>query len=592
MRENTKKIYAIFWQHSRPYFSLTFVLAFSVIIANLGSVIEPLFYKQFFDTLFSANPHDPGVITALTSIIFSIFILQLITWFFRRISSFIDNHFQPRVMSDISNTCFLYLQKHSYRFFTNQFVGSLVRKVNRLVDAFEGVEERIVTEILPITVRIGAIIVVLFTRNETLAFLLLGWMAIYLVVNYFFTLYKLKYDVQAAAVNSEVTGQLADTITNNVNIKVFTGFNREFRQFRDLTDKQFRIWRFSLNLNEVMSMMQALMMISIQFVIFYFAVRFWQKGLLTIGDFALIQIYLLQIFDKLWNFGRIVRRMYKYIADAEEMVNILHTPHEVHDKPMAGTLAIHNGGIEFRDVDFTYTQTRTILKNFNLRIAPGQRVGLVGPSGAGKSTVATLALRFFDVSAGGIYVDGQNTADVTQESLRRAISYVPQDPILFHRTLMENIRYGKFDASDEEVMEAARLAHCDEFIAHLSQKYHTYVGERGIKLSGGERQRVAIARAILKNAPILVLDEATSSLDSHAESIIQDALENLMRGKTTLVIAHRLSTIMKMDRIIVMNEGRIVEEGQHEELIQKPEGLYKKLWDIQVGKFKSYTGVI
>ncbi|MBI3335579.1 MAG: ATP-binding cassette domain-containing protein [Candidatus Portnoybacteria bacterium] len=326
-------------------------------------------------------------------------------------------------------------------------------------------------------------------------------------------------------------------------------------------------------------------MIALEFGVFFIAIRFWNVGLLTLGDLVLLQVYLISIFSHLWDFGRVIRNIYKNLANAEEMVEIFNTPYEIQDKPNAKDLVVSKGEIEFKEVNFTYTKTRDVVRNFNLRIAPGEKVGLVGPSGAGKSTIVTLLLRFYEVQDGGIFIDGQNIADVTQESLRRHIAMVPQDPILFHRSLIENICYGRRDAWNKEVIEAARLAHCDEFITRLPDGYRTYVGERGIKLSGGERQRVAIARAILKNAPILLLDEATSSLDSHSEAMIQDSLSTLMKGKTVIVIAHRLSTIMKMDRIVVMREGEIVEIGSHQELVEKSEGLYKGLWELQAGGF-------
>ncbi|MCK4891750.1 MAG: ATP-binding cassette domain-containing protein, partial [Candidatus Pacebacteria bacterium] len=230
-------------------------------------------------------------------------------------------------------------------------------------------------------------------------------------------------------------------------------------------------------------------------------------------------------------------------------------------------------------------KTRKVFEKFDLTIKGCQRVALIGPSGAGKTTVIKLLLRNFDVFGGKILIDDQDISKVTQESLWENISLVPQDPILFHRSLMENIRYGKFDATDVEVIKASKLAHCHEFISDLPEKYDTFVGERGVKLSGGERQRVAIARAILRNAPILVLDEATSSLDSQSESLIQDALDKLMKNKTVIVIAHRLSTIVKMDRIIYIDKGRIIEEGTHEELLRKNKGQYRKLWELQAGGF-------
>ena len=251
----------------------------------------------------------------------------------------------------------------------------------------------------------------------------------------------------------------------------------------------------------------------------------------------------------------------------------------------AQKLSVSKGAIAFKGVSFSFSEARAVLYDLTMDIRAGEKVALVGPSGAGKTTFIRLILRMYDPSKGAIYIDRQDIKTVTQESLHAHVSLVPQDPVLFHRTLMENIRYGRRDATDEEVVRAAKLAHCDEFINQLPEKYGTFVGERGIKLSGGERQRVAIARAILKNAPILILDEATSSLDSHSEALIQDALDTLMRGCTTIVIAHRLSTIRKMDRIVVMEHGAIREEGTHDDLIKKEGSLYQKLWQLQVSGF-------
>jgi ATP-binding cassette subfamily B protein len=296
--------------------------------------------------------------------------------------------------------------------------------------------------------------------------------------------------------------------------------------------------------------------------------------------------------------NRSLRRFYDALADAQEMVGILDTPHGVQDVPNATALVVSAGEVEFKNVDFHFSKERLVLNAINMIIKSGEKVALVGSSGAGKSTITKLLLRLYDIQAGQILIDGQDIAAVTQESLRNAIAFVPQEPVLFHRSLMENIRYGRRGATDTEVISAAKKAHCHEFIDSLPDKYETFVGERGVKLSGGERQRVAIARAILKNAPILILDEATSSLDSESEHLIQDSLKTLMdatpaghsiqskgaRGKTVVVIAHRLSTIMNMDRIIVIENGVVVAQGKHTDLL-KAEGLYQKLWNIQVGGF-------
>jgi ATP-binding cassette subfamily B protein len=330
---------------------------------------------------------------------------------------------------------------------------------------------------------------------------------------------------------------------------------------------------------------QAAFIVMVEFLIFYYAIRFWQKDLVTLGTFVLLQVYILGLGDKLWDLSKIIRNVYEGFADSKEMVEILETPYEIKDLPGAKTLEVRSGKIEFKEMTFAFNETRTVLENINLEIKSGEKVALIGPSGAGKSTIVKLLLRMYDLASGSIEIDGQNIKNVTQDSLRRNVSLVPQDPILFHRTLLENIRYGREDATNEEVIQAAKLAHCDEFIEMLPLKYETFVGERGIKLSGGERQRVAIARAILKNAPILILDEATSSLDSHSESLIQDALDKLMKDKTSIVIAHRLSTIRKMDRVVVVDGGKITEEGTHDELLRKEKSLYKNLWNLQAGGF-------
>ena len=585
MRAVTKQTYKIYWNHAWRYRLRLLVMVASLAIATAIEVIVPFYYKELFDGLTRAGEPRAAHVAELTRIIFLIFGLWGTVWLFHRIARFLNTHFQPAVMADLSETAFGYLQHHAYGFFINRFVGSIVRRVNRFVDSFEDLADKFYWDLFPMTLRVIGILAVLLYWNRLLGALLGVWVLAFFTLNYVFATYKAKYDAQAAAADTEVTGQLADTITNNVNIKIFTAFRDELVWFRRLLEKQFLIRRFTFRLSSVIDAVQAALMMTLEFLVLYFAVRFWAEGLLTIGDFAMIQSYLIQMFRRLWDFWRVIRDIYRRLADAEEMTEFLTTPHDVRDKPAAGELAVGKGEVAFERVSFTYTKTREVIRDFNLVIRPGEKVALVGPSGAGKTTLVALIFRFFDLQSGSILIDGQNIADVSQDSLRRAVSLVPQDPILFHRTILENIRYGRRGASEAEVLRAARDAHCDEFIERLPQGYATYVGERGIKLSGGERQRVAIARAILKNAPILVLDEATSSLDSHSEGLIQDALARLMQGRTTIVIAHRLSTIMKMDRIVVIREGQIREIGTHAELLQNTEGLYKKLWELQAGGF-------
>lgn len=582
MKTRTKQTLRIFWQHAQVYPGTIFVLVVSMVAATAADVYIPSFYKRLFDGLAT------GLLPAneLFGIIFTILGVGFITWIFWRVAGFTNDYFQPRVMADLLNTCFQYLHDHSYNFFSSNFVGSLVKRVNRFERAFESIADIMYWNMGQTALRILIILFVLyFYVHPVLAFLLLSWSFLYVIFSYIFAKFKLKYDIENSEIDTKVSGTLADTITNNINVKLFGGTAREFKTFRNVTQKQFQIRKWTWNLSDINEAVQGGLMILLEFVMLYTAVRYWQRGVLTIGDFALIQAYLVQIFGRLWDLGRHIKQLYERLAEAEEMTEILMTPHGVQDKPDAKKLEVTLGKIEFKNLTFGYHKSRNVFKNFNLVIKPGERIAFIGPSGGGKTTIIKLLFRFFDVDGGEIRLDGQSIANVSQESLRANLALVPQDPILFHRSLYDNIAYGRLGAAQSEIYKAARQAHCHEFISSFPKGYDTYVGERGVKLSGGERQRVAIARAILKNAPILVLDEATSSLDSESEYFIQDALKTLMKGKTTIVIAHRLSTIMQMDRIVVIDKGMIKEEGKHEELVKAKQGIYQKLWEIQAGGF-------
>jgi ATP-binding cassette subfamily B protein len=494
-------------------------------------------------------------------------------------------YYESRILNDLANYCFQYLHKHTFAFFNDNFVGSLVKKVGRFCRSFEDINDKIIFNVLNLLLNTTIIVFILSFRNIILGMVMLVWVIVFVGINIIVAKYKLKYDVARSEADTKTGAHLADTITNNVNIKLFVGFQNEVQIHKDLQNdllkKRLKTW----NISNFFEAIQGILGILLEVGLFYVAIKLWNQGRLTVGDFALIQSYIVVILSKVWDFGNVVRRIYESLADAQEMTEILIKPHDIIDIPKAKDLHVSEGVINFKDVVFNYHETRSILKKFNLTIKSGEKVALIGPSGAGKSTIVKLLLRMHDVTGGKISIDGQNIARIKQESLWKNISLVPQDPILFHRTLRENIRYGRIGASDENVEEAAKSAHCHEFISDLEKGYETFVGERGVKLSGGERQRVAIARAILKNAPILLLDEATSSLDSESEHFIQDALNNLMKGKTVIMIAHRLSTIMSADRILVIDHGEVVEDGNHKELLKIKGGLYKKLWDLQAGGF-------
>lgn len=579
----TSQTLNIFWSHSRKYGWQVAMLIIGVLCVTGLLAYIPLLYRDLINILSSSEGREgfqPAI--RLLLLIAFVSVIRIGIW---RTTNFVNNFFQARVMADLMDTCYRYLQKHSYGFFASNFVGSLVTKVKRYERAFEQLSDQTIHDLGQSAISILVILGVLFWQYRTFGVILSLWTVVYVVCAYYFALFKLPYDIRRAAGDTNTTAQLADSITNNVNVKTFTNYSEENRRFSEVIEEQFRLRKKSWDLGTISDIVQGILAIGIELILMYLAVHMWSDGKIGVGDVALVQVYLLRMFDKLWSTGRNIRQIYEALADANEMTEILLKPHTVQDKADATALRVPSGTIEFDNASFGYHPDTTVFDKFNLSIRAGERVALIGPSGGGKSTIVKLLLRFYDVDSGAIRIDGQNTSEVTQDSLRASIAFVPQDPILFHRSLMENIRYAKPDATDVEVIEAAKLAHAHEFISSFPLGYDTLVGERGMKLSGGERQRVAIARALLKNALILVLDEATSSLDSESEMYIQDALKKLMANRTTIVIAHRLSTIMQMDRIVVIDEGRIIEEGKHEELIKAQKGTYQRLWEIQAGGF-------
>jgi ATP-binding cassette subfamily B protein len=573
-----------YWKAVRPYGWSVFFILLCTIASSIVEVFIPVFYKQFFDVL-TRTGNAADTVPTLINIILYVLALNGAGWLVYRGMGVINARFQINVMADLKENAFDYMLGHSYTFFANRFTGSLVQRVNRFSRAFERLADRITFNIIPLGIRIIGIGIVLWYIKPAITIIIIVWTAVFLVFNYIFSRWKLKYDVERAAADSRSTAVLSDAITNHSTIQLFNGAEVESEYYHDVTQKQARITLFTWNLNAIIDGVQVFLMILAEFLLFYFTILYWRDGAVTVGTFVLIQAYLIGLGGRLWDFSRVIRDIYESFADGKEMVDILILPHDIKDRAETRPLVVKAGAVEFRDVTFYFNETRKVLEHFDLPIHGGEKVALVGPSGAGKSTVVRLLLRLYDVAGGDIIIDGQDIKHVTIASLRENIALVPQDPILFHRTLRENIRYGRRDATDDEVARAGKLAHCDEFIDHLPYGYDTYVGERGIKLSGGERQRIAIARAILKNAPILLLDEATSSLDSHSEALIQDALDKLMHGRTAIVIAHRLSTIRKMDRIVVIHHGKVIEEGKHDELSRREGSLYHKLWTLQAGGF-------
>lgn len=585
-KDLTPQTLKIYWRHAWEYWPLLLLCGAGVLIVIGCDMVAPLIYRQLINLLaVDIAQRNVANLTEIYHAIALIAVVLSISWIGWRSGLLGLQRYESRTMKDLVDRCFSYLQNHSHRFFTDNFAGALVKRVHRFASGFEMIADQLTFNLGQTSIRIVCIVGILFWRNTTIGWVFLAWTATFVGFNIGFARWKMKFDLVRAELDTKVTARLADTITNATTLKLCDGIDREIDQFKDITDEHQRARYKSWNLSWLSESIQGFSVRALEVGVLIIAVYYWRRGLLTVGDFIMLRSYLSNLTENVRQIGQDIRRIYEAMADANEMTEILLTPHEVVDSEGAVELVVPKGAIEFRGVQFAYPDNpNPVFRKLELKIGSGERVGVVGPSGGGKSTILKLLERLYNLEEGEILIDHQDIASVTQSSLHRNIAYVPQDPILFHRTLMENIRYSRPFATDEEVIRAAKDAHCHEFISNFPAGYMTLVGERGVKLSGGERQRVAIARAFLMNAAILVFDEATSSLDSESEMYIQDSLSRLFVGRTVIAVAHRLSTIRKMDRIVVVDDGRIVEEGCHDALLDIEGGLYQMLWNIQTAE--------
>lgn len=551
--------------------------------ATISVLIPPIFYKEIIDILSSST----GITNELS--LNAIGVLMIILWI--KIASFIVYRLydfwaialEMNIQEWINNFFLQKLQYHSYKFFSENMSWSLISKFRKGVSAFEKLSDIFSWQILPFITNVTIILIIIGMQNIWISVWIFVVILIFTWLQYVLYKYIHPYQEKANALDSEQGGLLSDLIINNYTIKLFASEKKEERKYAKLNYDTAHARKIQYHKSIWIWGSSAAIWIILEVGIMYLAIRMWGNGTISLGMIVLLQTYILRLIDFLWGIGQTLRHTFIAISEASEILGIIDTPHEIQDKSDK-KLKVKHGEIRLEGVDFNYGENQ-IFHNLKLHIKPSQRVALVGESGSGKTTITKLLFRLYDIPSWEILIDDQNIAEVTQESLRSSMSMIPQDPILFHRSIRENIAYGKPNASDEEIIAAAKMARCHQFISHLKDGYETLVGERGIKLSGGERQRVAIARAILENKQIIVMDEATSALDSESEFLIQEAMEELMKHKTVLIIAHRLSTIMKMDEIIVMDQGKVVEKGSHKELLAKPEGIYKKLRDIQSGGF-------
>lgn len=541
---------------------------------------RPYLIKMMLDRI---NITAPGQIVHALGFLVGVYIaVSLFSSLVFRVWNLIRRNLVPRLKGNITEFMMRHMLKHSYSYYQNNFAGSLANKINDVSYGVPQIVEIVVNTFVSNLLAILVAMVVIFTVRPALCFMFFAWIVVFLWGSYYFAHQAHSLSDRASELRSQLTGKIVDVLGNMNVVRLFA--NRRFEE------KHVKSWVHDSVVAErafdwvliKMFAFQSLSFVVLQSATLFYLIYAREYAEITIGDFALVLTINIYIVDNLWNIGQQFTLFAEQLGKMSQGLRIVFHDHEVKDLPHASELKVKKGRIEFNKVSFSYQIGMPLFHHLDVHIKAGESVGLVGYSGSGKTTFANLILRLFDIQAGEILIDGQDIKQVNQDSLRSQISLIPQDPTLFHRTLMENIRYGHVDATDQQVINAAKKAHAHEFIMKLPGGYDSLVGERGIKLSGGQRQRIAIARAILKNAPILLLDEATSALDSVTEAFIQKSLLSLMKKRTTLVIAHRLSTLLHMDRILVFDQGQIIEEGTHQQLLEC-DGFYAKLWHAQIG---------
>ncbi len=554
----------------------------TTVLLGINSPINAFLLRYIIDTLNKFDNFNFTFQTIFFPILFFVLndILHNLSW---RIITFVQIKVAPVVKNKIISNLFDYVHQHSVKFFQENLSGSISNKIHVLAENIDQLTQTATIAIIYGTIQCGVAIITMMFINPTFSVALFIWTVVFISTYVFFSENVRHLSDAYAKANSTVSGKIVDSLTNSENVRIFSRNKFEIKYLSKFLnnlsnrykDKKF----FAIKLEGVLGLSISILLTFIIYYLFYMR----SKNQITIGDLAFVLTLVTTVTEVVWWMSEQLSSINDSIGKCNQSLRTLLTEIEIKDDPKASELTITKGQIRFDKAKFEFGEGDKKF-DYDCLIKSGEKVGLVGFSGSGKSTFTKLLLRIFEVKSGNIYIDDQDISKVTQVSLRRNIGMIPQDSNLFNRTIKENIAYGKDDTSDEEIVEAAKRAHVDEFVTDLAEGYDTVIGERGTKISGGQRQRISIARAILKNAPILILDEATSALDSVTERMIQDSLDFLMKDKTTIVIAHRLSTLLNMDRILVFSEGKIVEDGSHKDLLKR-NGEYTKLWNEQMGGF-------
>ncbi len=576
--------FAFCWRYVRYYrWPLALILLLEAGQAGC-SILLPYAIKLIMDAVSLAQNQSLEIWHQVEYPLWVFGLLNLGIVLFSRASGAVLVMTGPVIRKHVRRELFYYLQHHSQRFFMNHFAGSIGNRISEVSMSLAHTIWTVVFDFWPLVISFSVSLFLLYGVHPELALTLAGWVIVYVFISYLLAFKCRRYAKDYAASRSLVSGKIVDSVTNIMNAKLFARRDYERSYLDSYLNLEVKSARKTFWFMERIRWFQFIAAMLLMLGMIGYALKIWAAQGMTVGQFTMSASLSLMLIDQARGLSRRFLEFFEYVGNINDGVSLIVSSHEIIDREDSQHLRVKQGDIKFSHVHFSYSEGHPVFENLNLHINHGEKVGLVGFSGSGKSSLLNLLLRFFEPQSGSIIIDGQDIQSVSQESLRTNIAMIPQDPMLFHRTLMENIRYGRIDASDEEVIEASKKAHAHDFIIETENSYESLVGERGIKLSGGQRQRIALARAILKQAPFLFLDEATSALDSVTEKHIQDSLEFLMRDKTVIVIAHRLSTLAHLDRILVFHEGKIIEDGSHLELLAL-KGHYAGMWAMQAGGF-------
>ena len=578
-----KQVRQFIYQAIRPFPLAIGLMIFIAIFMAIDLSLKPYILKIMLNRL-AENSRAEIFSYLLVPCAIYIFLDFMVTTIWRLYGYFVEIKMIPRLRQQITTNIFKRYLKQTHSFYQGQFSGSLTNKINDLSysvpEIIQIVIDRFIGHILALLVAVFT----LWTVSGSFALLMSVWTLVFFLGSLLFSRRLTRLSDVWSEYGSTITGKIVDSLSNILSIRLFARASQEETALTQTYNESVAAERKLQWTYSCMWVINGYVFVMAQALNLYFLMKGYQDGIFSIGDFALVLSINIAIVDHLWQITRDFSQFSRLFGKIMQALRTANMPIDIEDTPEATPLKVTRGEIAFENVVFHYKGTDALFRDKSITIAPGQKVGLVGYSGSGKTTFVNLILRLFDVSSGRITIDGQDIKKVTQDSLHEALGMIPQDPSLFNRTLRENIRYGQPYATDAEIITAAKKAHAHHFIEALPEKYESIVGERGVKLSGGQRQRIAMARTFLKNAPVLILDEATSQLDSITENQIQESLWDVMQGKTVIVIAHRLSTLLHMDRILVFDKGKIVEDGTHHKLLNR-NGLYKTLWEAQVGGF-------